>query len=109
MKSVVIALLFGPLSTFADKLVWIHNSVKYDPPISQSEMEQWRKLPATEMETRFAQRRISLSRMQWLADSVGYLYFWKWLAKSSFVPTIGIFCACLVLGLWNRPDGRGLS
>jgi hypothetical protein len=82
-KALILALLAGPMFTFVNEIIWTHGAVKYDPPISQSEIEQWKKLPMAEMETKLAQRRVSLSRKQWLADSVGYSYFWKGLADSS--------------------------
>ena len=84
-KSVVIALGMGPLSTFVDQVVWTHNAAKHD------------------------QRRIHRSRTQWLADSIAYSHFWKTRAKSSFVPAPGFSSASLVLGFWERPDGRSLS
>jgi len=108
-KSVVIALSIGPLSTFVDRVVSTHNAAKYDPPVSESVMEGWKKLPVAEMQAKFDQRRIHLSRTQWLADSIACWYFWKTRAKSSSVPAPGISSASLVLGFWERPDGRSLS
>lgn len=108
-KALILALLAGPLFTFVNEIIWTHGAVKYDPPISQSEIEQLKRLPMAEMETKLAQRRVSLSRKQWLADSVGYSYFWKGLAESSLIPAIGVFLACLALSFWERRNSGSRS
>lgn len=98
VRSLVVALLMGSLAGFADYVASVHGVSKYDPPISEEEGRQLRDLPIAKAEAALAARRRTLTRRQWVMESVGYSYFWRGVAKDSIAPAIGIFVGCLVVG-----------
>jgi hypothetical protein len=51
-------------------------------------VEQWKELSAAEFEMKVFERRVPFSR---LSDTIHYGYFWTSLAKTSLIPTFGIF------------------
>jgi hypothetical protein len=97
-RSLVIALLIGSLVGFADYVVSVHGASKYDPPISEEEGRQLRELPMARAEAVLATRRRTLTRKQWVLESIGYSYFWRGVAKSSVLPVFGVFVGCVVIG-----------
>lgn len=102
LRSLIIAILIGPALTLLNSVLWTHVHSKYDPPISQSEIQQWKKLTAGEMELKFIQREVPFSKVQWLSESIHYSYFWRDLAKTSCIPTAGVFFACFWAGRMER-------
>jgi hypothetical protein len=98
LVSVLLALIVGPLIALSNSVLWLRDAHKYAPPITEAEWRQLGELPAARMALALADREVRLTRMQWLWDSVGHLYFWKSLAKSSVVPTLGVFFSCICLG-----------
>jgi hypothetical protein len=104
-RAILIALLTGPIVTFLNTVIWSHVNHRYEPPLTQDEMKQWEKLPAAEMEMKLQQRRVPISKLGWLSVSIRYGYFWKRLAATSIIPTIGVFLACLYL---SRSPQRGM-
>src|SRR5260370_25082450 len=103
-RSLVIAVLIGSLVGFVDYVVSIHGATKYDPPISEEEGRQLRDLPIAKAEAVFAARRRTLTRGQWVLDSIGYSYFWRGVAQDSVVPAFGVFIGCVVLGALQLRD-----
>lgn len=106
LRSLIIAVVFGLATGFLDSFVWIRSFHKYDPPISTAEAQELAHLPVGEMQARMRQREVHLTRMEWLAESIRYPYFWKSVAEKSLIPAFGIFLACVCLGLWNRDSAR---
>jgi hypothetical protein len=101
--SLLLALIVGPLTALTETILWMHGAHKYNPPITEAEWQKLLQLPAAKLGFALAGREVRLTRMQWLRESVGYSYFWKGLVKSSLVPTVGVFCACICIGhLENR-------
>jgi hypothetical protein len=103
LVSLLLALVFGPLIAFADYVMRVHVATRYQPPLSQDEMQQWERGSVSELKAQLAKREIPYTKAQWLADSVGQRFFWTDLAKRSLVPSLGIFLACLFTGLFVRP------
>jgi hypothetical protein len=97
-SSVVLALLIGLLVGFDDYVLSVHGASRYDPPISEEEGRQLRDMPIAKAEAIFAARRRTLTRRQWVLESIGYSYFWRGVAKDSIAPGLGIFVACLIVG-----------
>jgi hypothetical protein len=101
-KTILIAILTGPLVAFLNTVILSHVNHRYEPPLTQDEMKQWEKLPVTEMKMKLLQREVPFSKLEWLSVSVRYGYFWKQLGVASIIPTMGIFLACLCFGRWER-------
>jgi len=97
-RSIVVALLVGVLVGFGDYVLSIHGGSKFDPPISAEEGRQLRDMPIAKAEAILAARRTTLTRRQWVLESIGYSYFWRGVAKDSVAPALGIFVACLIVG-----------
>lgn len=102
LRSLLIALIFGPLTTFAYTVLSVRGPIKYDPPISEAEWRQLTELPAAKMALALQGREVHLTRSQWLASSVGHSFFWLDLMKNSVVPVLGVFSASVCLGYWQR-------
>ena len=102
LRSLLIALIFGPLTTFAYTVLSVRGPIKYDPPISEAEWRQLTELPAAKMGLALQAREVHLTRSQWLASSVGHSFFWLDLMKNSVVPVLGVFSASVCLGYWQR-------
>jgi hypothetical protein len=102
LTSLDLALIVGPLTAFTETILWMHGAHKYNPPITESEWQKLLQLPAAKLGSALAGREVRLTRMQWLRESVGYSYFWKGLAKSSLVPTAGVFFACICFGCFEN-------
>ena len=98
LVSVLLALIVGPLIALSNSVLWLRGAHKYDPPITEAEWRQLGELPAARMGLALARREVRLTRMQWLRDAVGHSYFWQSLAKSSVVPTLGVFFSCICFG-----------
>lgn len=98
LRSLLVAVLVGPAIGFVSKVTLIQGGVKYEPPVSEAEFHQMQNMTVSEMEAAMANRRIKMTRWDWLRDSVPYLYFWKQVAHESIVPTCGVFLACLLIG-----------
>ena len=63
-----------------------------------------RDLPIAKAEAGLAARRKTLTRKQWILESVGYSYFWRGVAKSSIVPVFGVFIGCVLIGAFQQRD-----
>ena len=109
VRAILIATLTGPLVTFLNTVVLSRVNHRYEPPLTQEEMGQWEKLPAAEMQMKLQQRQVPVSKLEWLSVAIHYGYFWRQLAVTSVIPTIGVFLACLCLGRWHRVGTTGAS
>jgi|HubBroStandDraft_6_1064221.scaffolds.fasta_scaffold484141_1 hypothetical protein len=76
LRSLLIALIFGPLTAFATTVQWVRGPIRYDPPISEVEWRQLTELPPAKMALALQVREVHLTRSQWLASSVGHSFFW---------------------------------
>lgn len=103
LTSALLALVFGPLIAFVNPLAWTHVTHRYEPPISKEEMQQWEGGSVSELKAQLAKREVPYTRIQWFADSVGHSLFWVNLAKSSLIPVLGVFLACMCANLLVRP------
>jgi hypothetical protein len=96
--SMLVAILFGPATAFVNYVAWTHVRYRYEPPVSETEMQQWEQGSVAHLKAEIAKRQVSYSRAQWLRDSIGELSFWTFLAKMSLVPTLSVFLACICFG-----------
>jgi hypothetical protein len=102
LRSIFATLLLGPAVGFIDVLTSVKGGTKYDPPITQAEIEQMRNKSVKEVELYFSGRRMRQTRWEWLMDSIHYSYFWRQVASSSIAPSFGIFGACIWIGWTER-------
>ena len=98
LRCLLAAVLIGPAIGFVSEFASVHKAARYEPPISEAELQQMGNMTVTEMKAAMAKRRIVMSRWEWLRDSVPYLYFWKDLAHRAVVPSSGVFLACMWVG-----------
>lgn len=104
LRSLVVAIFVGLCISLATTAIWTRVSYRYEPGLTQAEMQQLSQLTPTQAEAAVAGRRKPYSRREWLIDSLGEGYFWRYLAQRSVVPAIGIFFGCVFLGALTRRD-----
>ena len=98
LRSLLAAVLIGPAIGLLSELASLRDATKYDPPLSEAEMQQMKGLPLNEVEASLRGRRKAMTRWEWLEDSVPYSYFWKQLAEVSVLPSSGVFLGCVWVG-----------
>jgi hypothetical protein len=104
LGSLVVALLLGLLVGFVHYVASVQGAVRFDPPLSEDELRRLSELPAPKAEELLASRRKTLTRGQWVRESIGHSFFWNGVAKDSIVPALGIFAGCMVIGGLLRHD-----
>jgi hypothetical protein len=106
LRSLFVALLIGPLTTFVDVVTRTHHTHRYEPPVSEAELQQLSEGSVAHFRAELEKRQVPFTCRQWLEESVGQHYFWNSLAKSSLVPTVGVFLACVCVGGLERRELR---
>ena len=101
-SSLVIAMLAGPSIAFMNSVLWLRPGVKYEPPMTEAEFTRLRDLSVRDAEALLKSRAVHMTRTEVLAESVSNSYFWRNLAKNSLVPSLGVFLACLCMGIWDK-------
>lgn len=102
LRSLLVALLIGPLVTFVSTVASVRTTVKYEPALSEAEMKSYNNRTVSDLKALMKSREVKFTRYQWLRESIGYVYFWKEIARRSLEPSIGIFLGCIVVGCWER-------
>lgn len=102
LRSLLAALLFAPLISFANSVIWSRVRYRYDPPISDAEFHEFDSRTVAETEAELKRREVRYTKSQWLSESVREPYFWTDLAKTSIVPAPAIFLACICVGGLER-------
>jgi len=105
LRSLLVALLVGPLVTFVSAVASVRTTVRYEPGPSEAEVKSYDNRTVSELEAFLKSREVKLTRYQWLRESIGEAYFWKRMARSSLGPCIGIFLGCIVIGKLERRSG----
>ena|SRR5208283_5563587 len=105
LRSLLVALLVGPLVTFVSTVASVRTTVKYEPGLSEAEMKLYDNRTVSELEAFLKSREMKFTRYQWLRENIGYAYFWKGIARSSLGHCIGIFLGCIVVGGLERRSG----
>jgi hypothetical protein len=101
-RSLIIGLLAGASIAFVNSVLWVRPAIGYDPPLTQAEYERLSGLTVAKMEALLKSREVRVTRKQVLAESMRGSFFWKNLAKNSLVPSLGVFLACLCIGVLER-------
>jgi hypothetical protein len=102
LSSLVMAMLAGPSIAFMNSVLWLRPGIKYEPPMTEAEYTRLRDLSVRNAEALLKSRAVHMTRTEVLAESVGNSYFWRNLAKNSLVPSLGVFLACLCMGLLDK-------
>ena len=103
LRSLIIAIILGPLSAFVISAFTFHHARNYDPPFTQDEKKRMDDMTVRESHTLLSTREVKfITYAQWVAESIGTSDFWKFLGKFSLVPTTGIFLACICMGILER-------
>jgi hypothetical protein len=102
LRSLLVALLIGPLVTFVSTVVSVRTTVKYELGLSEDEVKSYDNRTVSDLKAFLKSRAVKFTRYQWLRESIGYPYFWKGIARSSLGPCIGIFLGCLIVGRMER-------
>lgn len=105
LRSLVAALLIGPAIGFLNEATSVQKAMIYNPPFSEAEMARMKNLSMNEVDATLRSRRVQLTRWEWLQGSIHYEYFWKRVAASSIVPSVGVFLACVWIG-WTERLGK---
>ena len=101
LVSLLLALVFGPLIAFVGFMAEVHVTTRYQPPLSQEEMQQWEQGSVSELKSELAKKEVPYTKARWLADSIGHRFFWTNLANRSLPPSLGVFLACFCAGLFQ--------
>jgi hypothetical protein len=104
LRSLATAILVGFCISLATTVIGTRVTHRYDPGLSPAEMQHISELTAAQAEVFLAGRQIPYSKREWLRDSLGEWYFWKYLAQRGVVPATGVFFACLFVGAFTRRD-----
>lgn len=102
LMQLLVALTFGPLIAFVGYVTQTHVTHRYQPSLSSAELQQLEQGSVPELKAELAKREVPYNKAQWLADSIGYRYFWIGLGKMSFVPILGVFLACISANLLDQ-------
>lgn len=104
LRSLLAAVLIGPLVAFVSTVASTRATVAYVPGISQDEFKSYDSRPVSDLDAFLKSRQVKLTRTQWLRESIGYAYFWQGIAWQSLGPSAGIFLGCIIVGgLERRP------
>lgn len=101
IRSLLVAVLIGPVIDVGRTVASLKGGTKYEPPISEAEWHQMGNMTVNEMDAALAKRRIKMTRWDWLKESVPYSYFWKDVARDAIIPICGVFLACSWVG-WTE-------
>jgi hypothetical protein len=104
LKSLATAILVGFCISLATTVIGTRVTHRYEPGLSPAEMQHISELTAAQAHAFLAGGQIPYSRGEWLRDSLGEWYFWKYLAQGGVVPATGVFFACLFVGATARRD-----
>jgi hypothetical protein len=102
LRSLLVALLIGPLVTFVSAVVSVRTTVEYVPGLSEDEIKSFDNRTVSDLEAFMQSRAVKFTRYQWLRESIGEAYFWKGIARGSLWHCIGIFLGCLIVGSLER-------
>lgn len=102
LRSLLAAILIGPLVTFISTVASTRTTVEYVPGVSQDEFKAYDSRTVSDLEAFLKSRQVKLTRSQWLRESIGYSYFWREIAWQSLGPSIGVFLACILVGGLER-------
>lgn len=105
LRSLLVALLVGPLVTLVSTVASVRTGVKYEPGLSEAEVKSYDNRTVSELEAFLKSRSIEFARYQWLRESIVEAYYWKGVARSSLGPCIGIFLGCILVGKWEQRNG----
>ena len=102
LKSLLVAVLIGPMITFVFTVAYSRSAVRYEPGISDVEFKSYDKRTVSDLQAFLKSREVKLTRYQSLRESMGYAYFWKGIARSSLRYCIAVFLGCVIFGTWDR-------
>src|ERR1700761_3887949 len=96
LRSLLVAVLIGPVVTLVSTVASTQVSVKYEPGISEDEFRSYDNRTVSDLKAFMKSREVKFTRSQWLRESIGYSYFWEEIARRSVGPCIGIFIGCAI-------------
>ena len=102
LRSLLVAVLIGPVVTFVSTVASTRVSVKYEPGISEDEFRSYDNRTVSDLQAFLKSREVKFTRNQWLRESMGYTYFWEGIARSSLRSCIAVFLGCVIIGTWER-------
>jgi hypothetical protein len=107
LKSLLVAVLIGPTTTFVFTVAYWRSAVRYEPGISEVEMKSYDNRTVSDFEAFLKSREVKLTRYQSLRESMGSAYFWEGIARGSLRSGIAVFFGCVIIGTWDRRRGFG--
>ena len=107
LKSLLVAVLIGPMITFVFTVAYSRSAVRYEPGIGEVEFKSYDNRTVSDFQAFLKSREVKLTRYQSLRESMGYAYFWEGIARSSLRSCIAVFLGCVIIGTWDRRRGWG--
>lgn len=107
LRSLLVALVIGPLVAFVSTVSFTRTTVKYEPALGEAELKSYDNRTVSDLEAFVASREVKFTRYEWLRESIGEADFWKGIAWRSLGPCVGIFLGCIVIGRLERNDATG--
>lgn len=102
LRSLAVALVLAPCSGVTTYMVGLNYITEYRPPFSEQELRQMDNLTVKQVQALTAGRTVRITRMQWVAESLGSAYFWHDVAMRSIAPFAAIFLGCVCIGALER-------
>jgi len=102
VRSLLAALLIGPLVTFVIGVGRMRLIREYQPGISESEMKAYENRTVAEFEAYLQSRQVQLTHYQSLRELMRHPFYWQGLARASTAPCIAVFLGCVIVGKSER-------
>lgn len=106
LRALVIGIVLAPLTEPVGSALSMRGGVEYNPLISEKEMRQMDNLPFERVKSLLAARMVRLTPMQAPRQQVVLPFFWKRLAKGSFLLFAAIFGGCVFMGVLEDRSRR---
>jgi len=97
-RSLIAALLLGPVLTVAVHIASIPKISEYQPGLTEAETKAYDDRTVLDFEKFLESRRLRLTRYQSLREEMRYPSFWKGIAWGSIEPFIAVFLGCIIVG-----------
>lgn len=91
-----IAIVVGFGIAFLNRAVWIKPTVRYQPPLSETELKSYDTRSVSDLKSFMKSRSVPMTRVEILSEELRTPTYWRWLAEDSIVPASGVLIALLL-------------
>ena len=107
LKSFLVAVLIGPLTTFVFTVAYARSVLEYQPGISEEEFKSYDNRTVSDFQAFLKSRQVKISAFEALRKSMGQTYFWKRMAQGSIPSSLAAFLGCIIVGASYRRCDSG--